>query len=97
MTVGGIDAHTWYLLGVGGLGMVHYVFVASWQRVSEAHGIPLRRTKKMVAEFGRRWKGDRRPGVMKMLFDMEDAIPGAGLALRGLFFTGILRDDEVKR
>ncbi|KAE8386792.1 hypothetical protein BDV23DRAFT_196202 [Aspergillus alliaceus] len=98
VTVGGIDTNTWYLLGIGALGMAHNVFVAGWHRAPEAHGIPLQRAQGIKNEFGRRQKGAKnRPRVMDVLFDLEDAIPEAGFALRDLFFTGTLRPNEIEK
>jgi hypothetical protein len=37
----GIKKNTWYLLGVGSIGMLHNILVAGWKRKAEAHGIPL--------------------------------------------------------
>ncbi|KAE8153290.1 hypothetical protein BDV25DRAFT_137045 [Aspergillus avenaceus] len=96
VTVGGIDQSTWYLLGIGGLGMVHNVFVAGWHRASEAHGIPLQRAQRIRNEFGRRKKGGKRPRVMDVLLELEDAIPEAGLSLIDLFFPGALRPEEIQ-
>jgi hypothetical protein len=40
--IGGLADHTWFLFGVGLLGMAHNVLVAGFRRDSEAHGIPLK-------------------------------------------------------
>lgn len=64
----GIDSHTWYLLGVGALGMLHNVFVAGWHRDPEAHGIPLRPPiedpgrLQLEVELGRRKRDAGRQG-----------------------------------
>jgi hypothetical protein len=40
--IGGLPDHTWFLFGVGLLGMAHNVIVAGLKRDSKAHGIPLK-------------------------------------------------------
>jgi len=40
--IGGLPDHTWFLFGVGLLGMAHNVLVAGLKRDPEAHGIPLK-------------------------------------------------------
>lgn len=102
ITVGGLHVDTWYLMGVGALGMAHNVAVAGLRRASASHGIPLRRIQP-GGEFGRKVQPNkefigpadpRRPKAMSTLLEVEDEYPGVGISLRDLFFTGVLRGDE---
>jgi hypothetical protein len=88
IAVSGLDADTWYLFGVGALGMLHNILVANMPRHSESHGIPLKPVQG-VSQFGRRTTPNRRPYVQEILLEVERQYPGAGHALRPLFFNGI--------
>lgn len=98
VTAGGIDEDSWYLLLVGAMGMAQNVVVAGVSRKSSSHGIPLTQIGPVM---GRKVKGDRRPKVMDVLYQVEDfgfdrGIKGVGLALRREYFPDwALRDHEV--
>jgi len=98
ITVGALSVDSWYLFGIGALGMVQNVFVAGFSRSPSAHGIPI----KLVTEgrtLGRREKGmKKRPKVMDVLFKAEEMHPGLGLSLKDLFFpVGQMRADEIAK
>ena len=86
VSAAGIKSNTWFLLGVGGIGILQNVFVAGWRRTPAAFGMPL------IYEtvIGK-------TGVMATLFAVEERYPGVGLSMRDTFFPGKLRPDEVTR
>lgn len=86
ITATGIEDHTWYLVGMGSLGIVQNVVVAGAVREPRAQGIPL----DPVAVYGD-------ASVMQTLYMVEDKYPGIGRRLRDEFFQGRLRDDEVAK
>lgn len=77
IAVGGLDDDTWYLFAVGALGMAHNVLVASIARDPESHGVPLKKTRGPVFQFG--LSGPTQ--VPDVLAKLEEAYPGAGRAL----------------
>lgn len=83
ITVAGWEQHTWYILGVGIIGMIHNIFVAGSERMPAASGIPL----EYEAVFA-----DNK--VMKVLWKLEDAYPRAGASTLGTFFSGVLNEKE---
>ncbi|KAK7056637.1 hypothetical protein VNI00_002354 [Paramarasmius palmivorus] len=87
ITVTGIDEHAWYLLLVGGLGMLQNAIVAGARRGIGTSGIHL----EVVEEFSRR-------KVMHAIMDLEQAYPSTGRPLLSEFFPNEskLREDEVK-
>ncbi|KAI1504738.1 hypothetical protein F5X99DRAFT_370859 [Biscogniauxia marginata] len=109
--VGGLESDSWFILGVGLIGMGHNVFISGWRREPEEHGIPIKPLMDNDGnvsadhEIGRKEEGRGRPKVMDVLLDLEKKIPGAGHSLLPLFFPGRLREveegnwrqDEVKK
>ena len=85
ITVSGIHDHTWFLIAIGGLGMVYTIFVAGAPRRPEAFGIPL----KFVSVHVRR-------RVMDALQATELDHPGVGQCLLPTFFPGGQNEDEVR-
>ncbi|KAI5458769.1 hypothetical protein BGZ63DRAFT_362815 [Mariannaea sp. PMI_226] len=83
ITATGLKRRTWYLLAVGGLGIVQNVIVAGWVRTPENFGIPLQ----FVEVLGQ-------PSVMKTLFSVEEKYRGVGKAMLGEFFPGELSAGE---
>lgn len=81
----GITASPWYLLAIGGIGMLHNIMVAVLPRRPEALGLPL--------EF-RKCIANRK--AMEALKEVEIEYPGVGLAMISTFFPGTLREDEEK-
>ena len=87
ITVTGMDQSAWYLLLVGGLGMVQNVVVAGAKRGISTSGIHLEK----IEEF----KGKK---VMHSIMDLEEAYPTVGKPLLNEFFpnAGGLRPAEEK-
>ena len=83
----GLEKDTWYLLAVGGIGMVMNVFTSGWSRPPETLGIPLQFQEAVGAEK-----------VMEALYLVEEKYPGIGRSMRSLFFTAEqLRPHEEER
>lgn len=76
---------SWYLIAVGGIGMLQNIFVAGWKRTPEAYGIPL----EFVEVVGN-------VKVMKTLMEVETKYEKLGKSMLGTFFPGDLREGEVK-
>ena len=86
ITATGIQNHTWYLVGMGGLGIIQNVVVAGAVREPKSQGIPLDPVSVI---------GD--DSVMQTLFKVEEAHPGIGSRLRDEFFQGKLTEEEIAR
>ncbi|KAM3416610.1 hypothetical protein BST61_g8201 [Cercospora zeina] len=85
ISVAGWEHHTWYVLGVGIVGIVHNVYVAGWERMPTALGIPL--------EFENMFVNDK---VMKVLWQLETQYPAAGASALQSFFPGGTNEKEVR-
>jgi hypothetical protein len=84
ITVAGIRSHTWYLLGVGILGMFQNAIVAAVSRGPEKRCLPLELVDTISASK-----------VMDGLMDFEWTYPGYGRPLLNEFFTGAnIEEDE---
>jgi hypothetical protein len=95
IVAGGLHDNTWYLLGVGAVGMIQNIAVAGKRRTPEAHGIPLSELRKPI--FGKGQENGNRPKIMSVLYEVENAHPGIGLAIRPEFFQEFsLREDEIE-
>jgi len=90
IAIGGLAEGTWFLLGVGAVGMVHNVLVASYRRDSGAHGIPLNLSPTSGVDLLNPEPGNLMDGLMAA----EGTEPGLGLSLLRIFFPGRLRDSE---
>jgi hypothetical protein len=86
ITAAGLKQNTWFLLAVGGIGILQNVFVAGWRRHPRDSGIPI----DFVTVFG-----DMK--VMNALYAVEDAYPYLGRSLLETFFPGKLWPDEQDR
>lgn len=84
ITVAGLQSHSWYLVLVGGLGMLQNALVAAIARSPDRRGLPLTLVDTIVAR-----------GAMDGLMDLEMTINGAGHVLLDEFFPGLLREDEL--
>lgn len=105
ITCTGIVSDTWYLMAVGGLGMLHNLVSAGWPRRSEAMGLPISLVKtdagsqedqmQIVAEIKAMWT----------LMELKLQHAGFGKALLPEFLPGPLKgwedqwwqDDEQDR
>ncbi|KIJ28479.1 hypothetical protein M422DRAFT_54610 [Sphaerobolus stellatus SS14] len=83
VTVAGMKQNPWFLMAVGGIGMIQNIIVASASRRPGAHGIHLE-YERCVA----------RPKVMKALMDLEELYPHMGASLLDTFFPGKLFPKE---
>lgn len=87
VNVCGLQQHTWYLLGVGFMGMIQNAFVAAIPRQPCAMGLPLELVDRVSPKDTK---------VMKILMETENRFPSVGASLVKTFFPGELRDDEQK-
>ena len=87
VSIGGLDRDTWFLLGVGAVGMLHNILVAGFKRKPAAHGIPLDLEEVELLN-------DQKGNVMDGLKQAESKQKGLGLALLKVFFPGRLNKDE---
>jgi hypothetical protein len=83
ISVAGWDQHTWFLLGVGLLGLVHNAAVCAFRRRPPALGLELEYQQTIVEG-----------SVMQVLHKVETKFPQAGAALLEEFFSGDLRPRE---
>jgi hypothetical protein len=88
ITVGGLEEDTWFLFGIGALGMAQNLLVAGVARSFDAHGIPLCR---LDGGFKRKEK------TMQVLTKVENQCPGAGIRLKNIYFenTTLRRDEKI--
>lgn len=89
ITCTGINDNTWYLLAVGGIGMLHNIFIAASPRKPEAMGLPI---ELKTSDSGYEIFAERK--VMWSLMELELKYTGYGKVLRDEFFPGALCDDE---
>ncbi|KAK6376144.1 hypothetical protein LTS17_007395 [Exophiala oligosperma] len=86
ITAAGLSRDTWFLLAVGGIGILQNIFVAGWRRSPQAYGIPLT----FVEVIGK-------TKAMETLFAVEEKYHHIGASMRDTFFPGKLRENEVWR
>ncbi|KAK9233800.1 hypothetical protein V1525DRAFT_392107 [Lipomyces kononenkoae] len=86
ITAAGLHQNTWFLLAVGGIGIVQNIFVAGASRSPKDFGVPL----KFVEVIGNH-------KVMQTLFEVEAKYPRVGRSMLEIFFPGPLRPDEKER
>jgi hypothetical protein len=86
LTAPGLVTDLWFLIAVGGIGIVQNIIVAGSARRPESFGIPL----EFVTVFGR-------SKVMQTLFEVEEHYPALGRSMVDEFFSGKLTADEVRR
>jgi len=86
ITASALPVDSWYLIAVGGIGMLQNIFVAGWKRTPEAMGIPLEFID-VVGEVK----------VMSTLMEVERRHEKLGKSMLGTFFPGDLRENEIKQ
>lgn len=86
ITAAGQKTNTWFLLAVGGLGILQNIYVAGAQRKPENFGVPL----EYVTVFGD-------TSVMETMFQVEEQYKDVGRSLFREFFPGDLREHEKIR
>lgn len=74
---------SWYLLGVGGIGMLQNLLVAGWRRKPGALGVHLNFCK-VIGHMS----------TMDALLQLESEYSNAGRSLLPIFFPGLLLPDE---
>ncbi|PCH04424.1 Hypothetical protein PENO1_027650 [Penicillium occitanis (nom. inval.)] len=84
ITASGLTDDSWYLIAVGGIGMLQNIFVAGWKRTPDAYGIPL----EFVDVIGE-------AKVMNTLMELEKRYEKLGKSMLGTFFPGDLRENEI--
>ncbi|KAG9254186.1 uncharacterized protein F5Z01DRAFT_622642 [Emericellopsis atlantica] len=95
----GIAANTWYLLGIGGMGMLQNIVAAAAPRMPDALGLPV---QLVMRGEGLGHDGETlgvvfaEPKVMWALMELEMWRKGYGRYLREEFFPGALRQWEQK-
>ncbi|KAK0236546.1 hypothetical protein EDD85DRAFT_770665 [Armillaria nabsnona] len=85
ITVTALKQDTWYLLGVGCLGMVQNVLVAGTERLISTSGIHLEKVEEYQQEE-----------VMYALMDLEEDYPKVGKSLVGELFPSGLLEAETR-
>jgi len=83
ITSSGVEKNAWFLMAVGGVGMIQNAYVAGIRRSPAARGLYL---KKMDHLSGKK--------VMDVLMDLEVTYNGLGMRLLEEFFPGELRQEE---
>jgi hypothetical protein len=85
ITASGLPHDSWYLMAVGGIGMLQNIVVAGWKRTPAAYGIPLDFVE-VIGEVK----------VMQTLMEVERKYEKLGKSMIGTFFPGDLREHELK-
>jgi hypothetical protein len=85
ITSSALTDQSWFLIAVGGIGMLQNMFVAGWSRKPDALGLPLKYTTVIGS-----------PKVSAAIIEAERAFPTVGRALVGTFFPGGLFPSEEK-
>ncbi|RVX71624.1 hypothetical protein B0A52_03808 [Exophiala mesophila] len=85
VTASSLADNAWFLLAVGGIGILQNIYVAAWRRNPRQFGIPLKYKESIM---------ERK--VMDALYTAEQKYPRTGLNLLPTFFPGKLRDGEQK-
>ena len=111
ITCSGLHDHTWFLIGVGGLGMLQNIYVAGSPRPMSSfnfhytHYSTIIGTKKSRVPVDQTDNSDADDnpnplesigGVMGALIEVERKFPGAGASLIGVFFPSSLGYDKTK-
>ena len=86
ITSSALVSQAWFLIAIGGIGMLQNMFVAGYSRRPEALGVPLK-YRGVVA----------RPKVMDTLLAVEAEYPKLGRNLLPTFFPADLRENEIKQ
>lgn len=86
VTASSLSDNAWFLLAVGGIGILQNIYVAAWRRNPRHFGIPLKYKESIMER-----------NVMDALFKVEDKYPRTGLHLLPTFFPGKLHADEEKK
>lgn len=85
ITTSGMHSNTWYLVCIGGIGMLQNIYIAGARRHPSAYGIHLV-FDRVIAESK----------VMKTLMKLEEEYPNVGRHLLPVIFPGPLRPQEAQ-
>lgn len=83
ITSSALTDDSWFLIAVGGIGILQNMFVAGWNRKPEALGVPL--------DYVGVTRG---PKVIDVLYEVERRYEKVGLNMTGTFFPSGIRDNE---
>ncbi len=83
ITSSALTDDSWFLIAVGGIGILQNMFVAGWNRKPEALGVPL----DYIGVIGS-------PKVIDVLYEVERRYEKVGLNMTGTFFPSGIRDNE---
>ena len=83
ITAAGLTENTWFLLAVGGIGIIFNIWIAGHQKHPKANGIPIE-FKDVIGAAK----------VMRTLYAVEEKYPHSGNAMLGIFFPGKLGKNE---
>jgi hypothetical protein len=86
ITAAGQKTDTWYLMAIGGLGMIHNIAVAGWRRQPDALGVHL----KFQEVIGH-------SKVMETLLAVERRYPQVGRSMLSTFFPKDLNSTDQRR
>ncbi|PWI64585.1 hypothetical protein PCL_09515 [Purpureocillium lilacinum] len=86
ITAAGVKKNTWFLLAVGGIGILQNIYVAGRRRSPKDFGIPLI-FQEVLGE----------PKVMDTLIAVEEKYTGVGRAMLDTFFPGELYEHDKKK
>ena len=104
LSASNLSTDTWYLVAVGGLGMVQNIFAAGHHRDASAFGIYLEKPEVVLPdlpakdELGKE-KSNKVLQVLKKTekrMNEEYGIPGVGIHLLPIFFPNGLRPSEIE-
>ncbi|PLB54560.1 hypothetical protein P170DRAFT_373799 [Aspergillus steynii IBT 23096] len=83
ITAAALTRNTWFLLAIGGIGMLQNILTAGARRTPEDYGVSLK-YKEVIGH----------PKVMETLFQVERKYPRVGRSMRDTFFPGQLLSEE---
>ena len=86
VTVDGLESHTWFLIAIGGIGMLYTILATAIPRKPSSWGIQLESMKERPCIVNDK--------VMLALIELEKAHPGVGLAAQKIYFPNSMSKDE---
>jgi hypothetical protein len=86
ITAAEVKQHTWFLLTIGGVGMLLNIYVAGHGRHTQCNSLPIL-FKEAIGNIK----------VMRALYEFEETYPRLGSSILSVFFPGKLELDEQQR
>jgi hypothetical protein len=86
ITAAGIQQNSWFLVAVGGVGILQNITFAGVPRHPKSHGIHIEFVEVISEEK-----------VMQTLYKVEELYPGLGWSMLSTFFPSKLRPDEERK